>query len=190
MKISVNKNPVSPPWILILSFLDTLIFPFSISPIKLKDSGSFFLSDNLTLLSSGTGSFSIIASVPTGDLILYQWQESRDNGNTWFDVPEVSPYSGTKTSKIVFTQPDPSIDGYKYRVILTIPSYVCEEIALDYEGEIIWDKTKPAGQFKKPSSNDRLISTGWNTSSYTSFEEGLQMTCDWFVKNYPNVRGM
>ena len=61
-------------------------------------------SDNLTLLSSGTGSFSITASIPTGDLILYQWQESRDNGNTWFDVPEVSPYSGTKTNKIVFTQ--------------------------------------------------------------------------------------
>ena len=65
---------------------------------------------------------------------------------------------------------------------------VCKN--LDYNGKIIWDETKPAGQFKKPSSNEKLISTGWNASSYTSFEEGLQMTCDWFVENYPNVRGL
>ena len=51
-------------------------------------------------------------------------------------------YSGTKTNKIVFTQPDPSIDGYKYRVILTIPSYVCEEIALDYEEKLLYFLTR------------------------------------------------
>ena len=74
------------------------------------------------------------------------------------------------------------------RSIASVVKLVCEN--LDYSGEIVWDKTKPAGQFKKPSSNDKLISTGWDASSYTSFEDGLQMTCDWFVENYPNVRGM
>ncbi|GIR72777.1 MAG: hypothetical protein CM15mP75_2890 [Flammeovirgaceae bacterium] len=72
-------------------------------------------SSSLTMLASGTGSFTITASIPTGDLILYQWQESRDNGSSWFDVPESDPYSGTKTNQILFTKPDPSLSGYKYR---------------------------------------------------------------------------
>ena len=54
------------------------------------------------------------------------------------------------------------------RSIASVVNLVCKN--LDYDGEIIWDKTKPAGQFKKPSSNDKLISTGWSASSYTSFE--------------------
>ena len=84
---------------------------------------------SLELLESETGSFTINASVPSGDLILYQWQESRDDGKFFFDVPEKAPYSGSQTKTLTITQPDVSFNEYKYRIILTIPSYVCAEVA-------------------------------------------------------------
>ena len=82
-------------------------------------------SNSLVLLSSESGSFKITASVPSNDTIFYQWQESRDGGNSWFNIPEIAPYSGTQTSELTLTQPDETLTGYKYRVLLTIPSYVC-----------------------------------------------------------------
>ena len=76
----------------------------------------------------------------------------------------------------------------KERSIASVVDLVCEN--LEYSGEVVWDKSKPAGQFKKPSSNSKLISTGWNDNNYTKFEHGLKESCDWFKKNYPNLRGV
>ena len=58
----------------------------------------------------------------------------------------------------------------------------------EYSGDIIWDTTLPAGQYKKPSSNALLRSLGYR-NEYTSIEEGIDRTCSWFVSNYPNIRG-
>lgn len=55
---------------------------------------------------------------------------------------------------------------------------------LDYQGQIDWDTTKPSGQFKKPSKKGRV------THEYKSLEQGLQETCNWFVKVYPDIRGI
>ena len=61
---------------------------------------------------------------------------------------------------------------------------------LGYEGRINWDATKPAGQFKKPSDKSKMISLGWTEDQYTSFEQGIEKTCEWFLKQYPEVRGV
>tara|TARA_Y100000593_G_C4315998_1_gene340931 strand:+ start:256 stop:1161 length:906 start_codon:yes stop_codon:yes gene_type:complete len=61
---------------------------------------------------------------------------------------------------------------------------------LGYNGEIVWNTDKPSGQFRKPSSNNKLIDLGWKKEWYTSLEEGLKKTCNWFIMNYPNVRGV
>lgn len=61
---------------------------------------------------------------------------------------------------------------------------------LDYSGEIVFDITKPKGQIRKPSSNKKLLDLGWKKEDYTSIEVGLKNTCEWFIKNYPNVRGI
>jgi len=61
---------------------------------------------------------------------------------------------------------------------------------LDYEGEIIFDTTKPKGQVRKPSSNKKILEIGWNKSWYTPIDVGLKKTCDWFKINYPKVRGV
>jgi len=53
-----------------------------------------------------------------------------------------------------------------------------------YDGEIMWDTSKPDGQFKKTSLSTKIK---WE---YTSMEEGLKLTYKWFEKNYPNIRGI
>ena len=60
---------------------------------------------------------------------------------------------------------------------------------LDYQGNIFWNTDKPTGQHRKPSSNQKLLDLGWDKNNYTSLEEGLKNTCEWFIMNYPNIRG-
>jgi GDP-L-fucose synthase len=61
---------------------------------------------------------------------------------------------------------------------------------LDYNGNIIYNKTKPKGQVRKPTSNQKLLSLGWKQEDYISLEEGIKKTCKWFKKTYPNIRGI
>jgi len=69
---------------------------------------------------------------------------------------------------------------------------VAEIIAriMKFEGNITWDTTQPKGQYRKPSCNSNLLKLGWNSTNYTSFEKALKNTCEWFINNYPNVRGI
>jgi GDP-L-fucose synthase len=61
---------------------------------------------------------------------------------------------------------------------------------LQYDGKIIWDVSKPSGQFKKPSDNSKLIDLGWDKNNYTNLDISLTNTCNWFKLNYPNIRGI
>ena len=69
---------------------------------------------------------------------------------------------------------------------------VAETIAdiMSFDGKIIWDETLPKGQHRKPSDNSKLLNMGWDKSDYTPFKEALENTCNWFIENYPNVRGV
>jgi len=88
-----------------------------------------------------------------------------------------------------YNDPEPvNIGIAEERSIASVVDLVCEN--LGYNGLVSWDESKPAGQYRKPSSNKKLISAGWNPLHYTTFEIGLKKTCNWFVENYPNVRGM
>lgn len=60
---------------------------------------------------------------------------------------------------------------------------------VEYDGEIVWDTTKPIGQYKKTVSIKRLRDAGYN-KEFTPIEKGLRVTCDWYRANYPNVRGI
>ena len=61
---------------------------------------------------------------------------------------------------------------------------------LQYDGKIIWDISRPSGQFKKPSDNSKLINLGWDKNNYTNINISLTNTCNWFTLNYPNIRGI
>jgi len=69
---------------------------------------------------------------------------------------------------------------------------VAETIAdiLNFNGSIIWDTSQPTGQHRKPSDNSKLKNLGWNQEKYTDFGIALKLTCEWFIMNYPKVRGI
>lgn len=60
---------------------------------------------------------------------------------------------------------------------------------LEFDGDIVWDTTKPEGQFRKPSSNVDFINVHGDFS-YTTLKTGLSKTIGWFLDNYPNIRGV
>ena len=60
---------------------------------------------------------------------------------------------------------------------------------MNFKGSIIWDVSKPSGQHRKPSDNTKLMNLDPDPQIYTNFEKALRESCEWFVKNYPNVRG-
>ena len=86
-----------------------------------------------------------------------------------------------------YDSPEPvNIGNVKEYSIKQVVEYICD--ALNYQGHITWDTTKPNGQHKKPTDNNRLLDLGWSSENYTSLEEGLTKMCEWFTINYPNVR--
>tara|TARA_Y100000310_G_C20691779_1_gene822752 strand:- start:1450 stop:2391 length:942 start_codon:yes stop_codon:yes gene_type:complete len=72
--------------------------------------------------------------------------------------------------------------------IKEIVSILCE--FFEYDGNIKWNTDMPMGQYRKPSSNKRLLELGWKEENYTSLRNGLKKTCKWFIMNYPHVRGV
>jgi len=59
---------------------------------------------------------------------------------------------------------------------------------LDFRGKVIWDTDKPNGQHRKPSDNAAFLAL--SNMVYTPLDEALKKTCEWFIMNYPNVRGV
>jgi len=59
--------------------------------------------------------------------------------------------------------------------------------AMNFKGNVKFDKTKPDGQFRKPSDNSKLVSYLPNFK-FTPFDVGIKETVEWFDKNYPNIK--
>jgi GDP-L-fucose synthase len=57
----------------------------------------------------------------------------------------------------------------------------------DYKGEIIWDISKPEGQYRKPSDNS-VIKELAPDFKFTPIEEGLRKSIKWFIENYNEAR--
>ena len=58
---------------------------------------------------------------------------------------------------------------------------------MGFEGNIIFDTTKPDGQYRKPTYNKRLMEF-LPQYKFTPFREGIKQTVDWFVENYESCR--
>lgn len=58
---------------------------------------------------------------------------------------------------------------------------------MGYKKEIVWDTSKPSGQYRKPSDNSKL-KTILNNFEFTPIYEGLEETINYFIKNYNKIR--
>ena len=56
-----------------------------------------------------------------------------------------------------------------------------------FKGKVIFDSSKPDGQFKKPSDNSKIKELLPNFE-YTPFEQGIKETVNWFIENYETAR--
>ena len=56
-----------------------------------------------------------------------------------------------------------------------------------YTGRILWDKSKPNGQHRKPSDNSVIRSLAPDFK-FTPIEEGIKKSVEWFIENYSNSR--
>lgn len=97
------------------------------------------------------------------------------------DVADISEkllniYSDTK-SIILSTSQEISIE----ELVFTI----CD--VLKFNNNVIFDKSKPDGQFRKPSDNSYLKSI-IGEYQFTSLKDGLEETIDFFIKNYNTLR--
>ena len=59
--------------------------------------------------------------------------------------------------------------------------------AFNFKGKVVFDTTKPEGQFRKPADNSKLKSY-LPDFEFTPIEDGIKETVNWFVENYNNVR--
>lgn len=53
--------------------------------------------------------------------------------------------------------------------------------AVEFEGEIIWDKSKPDGMPQKLQDVSKIMALGWKHT--IDLKEGITKTCEWFLKN-------
>ena len=57
---------------------------------------------------------------------------------------------------------------------------------IGYEGNIVFDSSKPEGPPKKLLNTDKLTKTGWTPS--IDLENGLKTTYEWFIRNQKTIR--
>lgn len=80
-------------------------------------------------------------------------------------------------------------------IILSVPeseeksiNFIATCIAKKFNYEnLIFDKEKPDGQFKKTANNSKLLARIQNFA-FTPIEEGISKTVEWFEANYKNSR--
>jgi GDP-L-fucose synthase len=66
--------------------------------------------------------------------------------------------------------------------ILEIAKIICDELEIDFSN-IIFDETKPMGQYRKPA-----MSNAPENFKFTELSDGIKKTVNWFQQNYKNIR--
>lgn len=85
-----------------------------------------------------------------------------------------------------YNEPEPIILSTSEEIsIREIVSMITD--LMDFKGKVLFDTTKPDGQFRKPSDNSK-IKTYLPDFKFTPIYDGLKTTIKHFEKNYKNIR--
>lgn len=71
--------------------------------------------------------------------------------------------------------------GSEDEVSISELMYIIQDI-VDYNGKIVFDKTKPDGTFRKKMDSARL--SGFGFKNKVSLEKGIQKTYNWYTNNF------
>jgi GDP-L-fucose synthase len=58
---------------------------------------------------------------------------------------------------------------------------------VDFQGEVVWDKSKPDGTPRKLLDVSRITALGWKAE--ITLEEGIKSTYDWYLGNHESLSG-
>lgn len=84
-------------------------------------------------------------------------------------------------------------DGNEPIILTSSKEYSIKQIVnlitelMGFKGNVKFLSNKPDGQYRKPADNSKLLSI-IPDFEFTSLEEGLKETIDWFITNYKNIR--
>ncbi|MCH2195388.1 gliding motility-associated C-terminal domain-containing protein [Kordia sp.] len=85
-------------------------------------------SQSTTTFASGTPNYTVLPATDSSVNIIYQWQESTDNGATWSDITVAGTnptYSGFNSNTLTLTNVPSSYNGYDYQLIITHSENSC-----------------------------------------------------------------
>lgn len=71
--------------------------------------------------------------------------------------------------------------GSEDEVSISELMYTIQDV-IDYDGKIVFDKTKPDGTFRKKMDNTRIQNLGYK--NFTSLTQGIKKTYSWFKNNF------
>lgn len=57
----------------------------------------------------------------------------------------------------------------------------------NFKGNVVFDATKPEGQYRRPSDNSKILNCMPNFT-FTPFEDAMKESVEWFISNYETVR--
>ena len=85
-----------------------------------------------------------------------------------------------------YNDPEPIIFSTSHEIsIMDLVDLLVKEF--NFKGKVIFDKSKPDGQFRKPSDNTKLKSY-LPDFNFTPIEDGIKETVNWFIENYEKIR--
>lgn len=80
-----------------------------------------------------------------------------------------------------YEQPDPVNLGSAHEISIRDLTYLIREM-VGFDGEVVWDATKPDGQPRRKLDTSRAEAE-FGFKSHTTFEDGLRRTIDWYEHN-------
>lgn len=82
---------------------------------------------NQNVRALSTVTISVVANGGSGTR-QFQWQVSTDNTATWTNITDNAVYTGTTTAALTITKVNQSMEGYKYRVLITQSDNACAAV--------------------------------------------------------------
>ena len=81
----------------------------------------------LSKMTSNVGEVYFFVSATSDSKLNYQWEVSTDFGDTWVYINNDTIYNGANNDTLKINNLSFDMDSYRYRVIISTPSYLCAE---------------------------------------------------------------
>jgi len=119
-------------------------------------------------ISEGLDAFFVASGSDSAGTMMYQWQESADEGSKWIDLAESDMYVGVDNDTLNIIGVTMLMEGYQYRVVISSPAFVCGEDVYSDSAELTVlsdnDKDKVADVDDLDDDNDGIYDTEEDTT--------------------------